>query len=37
MIIYQTVRVSTLTNVILFGPCGSVDLDFGGKSAVSTQ
>lgn len=29
MIIYQTFRVSALTNVISFGPCGSVDLDLG--------
>lgn len=29
MIIYQTVRVSALTNVISFGPCGFVDLDWG--------
>lgn len=29
MVIYQTVRVSALTNVILFGPCGSVDSDSG--------
>lgn len=29
MIIYHPVRVSALTNVVSFGPCGSADLDAG--------
>lgn len=37
MVIYTTVRVSALGHVLSFGPCGSVDLDLGGKNTVSSQ